>query len=90
MRLVDLEEKMKEKGLRNIDIAREHSVSEKAVSEWKRGKKYPRDEALSYLLGKFDVLKAETDDGDVVVLRKNANPLPSPAPKRGKGKKSAA
>jgi transcriptional regulator with XRE-family HTH domain len=79
MKLTNLKILMQENGIRNTDIARDLGVSEKAVSEWINGKKFPGDSSLIYLFGKFGDLKAESDSGEKIFL-KPSNPPQPPTP----------
>jgi transcriptional regulator with XRE-family HTH domain len=77
VKLIDLDEKMRGFEVKNIDIAKDLSVTEKAVSQWRRGRVFPSDNAISYLLGKFGALKVETDSGEIFVMSENPT---TPAP----------
>jgi len=77
MKLIDLDEKMRGFEVKNIDIAKDLNVTEKAVSQWRRGRVFPSDNAISYLLGKFSTLKVETDSGEIFIM--SGNPT-APAP----------
>ncbi len=78
MKLLNLDDLMKKGTIRNADLARDLGVSEKAVSEWRQGLKFPRDKALSYLIGKFGPLHVEADTGEIYILGLEINPSPAP------------
>lgn len=78
MKIINLDELIKKSNTKNSEIASSLGVSEKAVSEWRRGKKFPRDSALNYLFSKFGDLRVETDTGEVFILQ---SPNPTSAPR---------
>lgn len=78
MKLLDLDKKINELGIKNIEIARDTGSSEKAVSEWRCMKKFPKDKSLNYLLGKLGALQIEMEDGEVLILS-TPNPTSPPA-----------
>ena len=90
MKLIDLDKKMNELGVRNTEIARDTGSSEKAVSEWRCMKKFPKDKSLNYLLGKLGSLQIETEDGKTLILSAG-NPTPPPAESAaGQGRKTTS
>jgi len=89
VKLIDLDKKMNSMGLRNIEVARDTGSSEKAVSEWRCMKKFPKDKSLNYLLGKLGSLEIETENGEILTLS-TSNPMPSPVePAALQGEKKA-
>jgi predicted transcriptional regulator len=69
LKLINLKEIVRASGSKNTEIASDLGISEKAVSEWINGKKFPNDKSLSYLIGKFGELQAESDEGLIVSLK---------------------
>ena len=78
MKLTDLDKKMNELGIKNTEIAKDTGSSEKAVSEWRCMKKFPKDKSLNYLIGKLGALRIETEDGKMLTLSIE-NPTSTPA-----------